>query len=106
MDRDFTFSSTSLFYKSLISYKYSVVSVEVISLFTVCNFPFIVKLKVAWHYIRERRKNLGINAIYLLGGLERNLQLDNISDKRSKLTQMHYQFSEFLKLKVVIPYGP
>jgi len=36
----------------------------------------IAKLKVAWGHIRQRRDQLGTDAVYLLSGLERNLQLD------------------------------
>ena len=38
----------------------------------------IAKLKVAWGHINRRRQNLGQDSIYLLSGLERNLQLENI----------------------------
>ena len=38
----------------------------------------IVKLKVAWSHISRRRQELGEDSIYLLSGLERNLQLDNV----------------------------
>jgi L-seryl-tRNA(Ser) seleniumtransferase len=38
----------------------------------------IKKLKVAWTHIRRRRSTLGSDAIYLLSGLERNLQLDEV----------------------------
>ena len=38
----------------------------------------IVKLKVAWSHIRRRRAELGDGSVYLLGGLERNLQLDDV----------------------------
>ncbi|MBT5297554.1 MAG: hypothetical protein HOB37_05710 [Rhodospirillaceae bacterium] len=38
----------------------------------------IVKLKVAWEHIRRRRAELGEASVYLLSGLERNLQLDEI----------------------------
>ena len=38
----------------------------------------IVKLKTAWAHIRRRRNELGENSVYLLSGLERNLQLDEV----------------------------
>jgi len=38
----------------------------------------IAKLKVAWGHIRQRRDQLGTDAVYLLSGLERNLQLDEV----------------------------
>ena len=38
----------------------------------------IKKLKVAWTHIRRRRSALGSDSIYLLSGLERNLQLDEV----------------------------
>ena len=38
----------------------------------------IKKLKVAWTHIRRRRSTHGSEAIYLLSGLERNLQLDEV----------------------------
>ena len=38
----------------------------------------IKKLKVAWTHIRRRRSAHGSDAIYLLSGLERNLQLDEV----------------------------
>jgi len=38
----------------------------------------IAKLKVAWSHIRRRRAELGADAVYLLSGLERNLQLDEV----------------------------
>ena len=38
----------------------------------------IIKLKVAWQHIRARREKLGVDEVFLLGGLERNLQLDDI----------------------------
>lgn len=38
----------------------------------------IKKLKVAWTHIRRRRSILGSDSIYLLSGLERNLQLDEV----------------------------
>ncbi|MCG8649418.1 MAG: hypothetical protein MI861_06280, partial [Pirellulales bacterium] len=38
----------------------------------------IAKLKVAWAHIRRRREELGADAVYLLSGLERNLQLDEV----------------------------
>ena len=36
----------------------------------------IAKLKVAWGHINRRRQNLGQDSVYLLSGLERNLQLE------------------------------
>ena len=39
----------------------------------------IAKLKVAWGHINRRRQNLGQDSIYLLSGLERNLQLENLN---------------------------
>ncbi len=38
----------------------------------------LVKLRTAWKLIEERRRRLGPDSIYLLSGLERNLQLDPI----------------------------
>jgi len=38
----------------------------------------IAKLKVAWAHIRRRRAELGDDAVYLLSGLERNLQLETV----------------------------
>jgi len=38
----------------------------------------IAKLKVAWAHIRRRRAELGPDSVYLLSGLERNLQLDDV----------------------------
>ena len=38
----------------------------------------IVKLRVAWSHISRRRNELGRDSIYLLSGLERNLQLEDI----------------------------
>lgn len=38
----------------------------------------IVKLRVAWSHISRRRQEFGEDSIYLLSGLERNLQLDDI----------------------------
>lgn len=38
----------------------------------------IIKLKTAWAHIRRRRKELGENSVYLLSGLERNLQLEDV----------------------------
>ena len=38
----------------------------------------LVKLRTAWKLIEERRRKLGPDSIYLLSGLERNLQLDPI----------------------------
>ena len=38
----------------------------------------IAKLKVAWAHMRRRRAELGDDSVYLLSGLERNLQLDEI----------------------------
>ena len=38
----------------------------------------IAKLKVAWSHIRRRREEQGAEAVYLLSGLERNLQLDEV----------------------------
>lgn len=38
----------------------------------------IVKLKTAWAHIRRRRAELGNGSVYLLSGLERNLQLDEV----------------------------
>ena len=38
----------------------------------------IAKLKVAWSHIRARRARLGEDAVYLLSGLERNLQLEEV----------------------------
>ena len=39
----------------------------------------ILKLKTAWAHIRRRRAELGNDSVYLLSGLERNLQLDDLS---------------------------
>jgi L-seryl-tRNA(Ser) seleniumtransferase len=38
----------------------------------------ILKLKTAWAHIRRRRDTLGEKSVYLLSGLERNLQLDEV----------------------------
>jgi len=38
----------------------------------------IEKLKTAWAHIRRRRADLGEDSVYLLSGLERNLQLDEV----------------------------
>jgi L-seryl-tRNA(Ser) seleniumtransferase len=38
----------------------------------------ILKLKTAWAHIRRRRNELGEQSVYLLSGLERNLQLEEI----------------------------
>ena len=38
----------------------------------------ILKLKTAWAHIRRRRAELGNDSVYLLSGLERNLQLDDV----------------------------
>ena len=38
----------------------------------------IVKLEAAWAHIRKRRKTFGSDGVFLLSGLERNLQLDEI----------------------------
>ena len=38
----------------------------------------IAKLKVAWAHIRRRRDETGMDSVYLLSGLERNLQLDEV----------------------------
>jgi len=38
----------------------------------------IKKLKVAWAHIKQRRSTLGPGSVYLLSGLERNLQLDEV----------------------------
>ncbi len=38
----------------------------------------ILKLKTAWAHIRRRRAKLGNDSVYLLSGLERNLQLDDV----------------------------
>lgn len=38
----------------------------------------IAKLKVAWAHIRDRREKFGMDSVYLLSGLERNLQLDDV----------------------------
>ena len=38
----------------------------------------IVKLEAAWAHIRKRRKTFGDDGVFLLSGLERNLQLDEI----------------------------
>ncbi len=38
----------------------------------------IIKLKTAWAHIRRRRKELGEKSVYLLSGLERNLQLEDV----------------------------
>ena len=38
----------------------------------------IKKLETAWTHIRKRRKDLGDDGVFLLSGLERNLQLDEI----------------------------
>ncbi|MDP4795285.1 MAG: hypothetical protein NWR87_00095 [Rhodospirillales bacterium] len=38
----------------------------------------IIKLKAAWAHIRRRRTELGEKSVYLLSGLERNLQLDEV----------------------------
>lgn len=38
----------------------------------------IIKHKTAWAHIRRRRAELGADSVYLLSGLERNLQLDNV----------------------------
>jgi L-seryl-tRNA(Ser) seleniumtransferase len=38
----------------------------------------IVKLRTAWAHIRRRRAELGPDSVYLLSGLERNLQLDAV----------------------------
>jgi len=38
----------------------------------------IAKLKVAWAHMRRRRAELGEESVYLLSGLERNLQLDEV----------------------------
>lgn len=38
----------------------------------------IIKLQAAWAHIRKRRKTLGDDGVFLLSGLERNLQLDEI----------------------------
>lgn len=38
----------------------------------------IAKLEVAWGHIRRRRAELGDDSVYLLSGLERNLQLDEV----------------------------
>ncbi|MDA0998724.1 MAG: hypothetical protein O2944_11015 [Proteobacteria bacterium] len=38
----------------------------------------IVKLKTAWAHIRRRRDKMGADSVYLLSGLERNLQLDEV----------------------------
>lgn len=38
----------------------------------------IIKLKTAWAHIRRRRKDLGVKSVYLLSGLERNLQLEEV----------------------------
>ncbi|WNK00201.1 aminotransferase class I/II-fold pyridoxal phosphate-dependent enzyme [Thalassospiraceae bacterium LMO-JJ14] len=38
----------------------------------------IEKLKTAWAHIRRRRADLGEKSVYLLSGLERNLQLDEV----------------------------
>lgn len=38
----------------------------------------IAKLKVAWAHIRRRKEQHGMDSVYLLSGLERNLQLDEV----------------------------
>ncbi|MCK5777479.1 MAG: hypothetical protein KAH11_01735 [Rhodospirillales bacterium] len=38
----------------------------------------IIKLKTAWAHIRRRRKEFGEKSVYLLSGLERNLQLEDV----------------------------
>lgn len=38
----------------------------------------ILKLKTAWAHIRRRRTEMGEKSVYLLSGLERNLQLDEV----------------------------
>ncbi len=38
----------------------------------------IAKLKVAWGHIRRRKDEAGMDSVYLLSGLERNLQLDEV----------------------------
>lgn len=38
----------------------------------------IVKLEAAWAHIRKRRETFGDDGVFLLSGLERNLQLDEI----------------------------
>ena len=38
----------------------------------------IAKLKVAWSHIRRRHDEMGMDSVYLLSGLERNLQLDEV----------------------------
>lgn len=38
----------------------------------------IAKLKIAWGHIRHRRETLGPDSVYLLSGLERNLQLAEV----------------------------
>ena len=38
----------------------------------------VVKLRVAWSHISRRREELGFDSIFLLSGLERNLQLDDV----------------------------
>ena len=38
----------------------------------------VVKLRVAWSHISRRREALGFDSVFLLSGLERNLQLDDV----------------------------
>ena len=61
----------------------------------------IAKLKVAWAHIRRRRGTLGEDSVYLLSGLERNLQLDEVD-----LTVMDDEIASALFTDQVTELGP